>query len=211
MHLPLYKSVHCFALRLGYAARCNRLSPRRQLVKHGNIQVPVKDQGKRARNGRCAHDERVRAFSLRADCRTLPHAKTVLFICNHGAEVVKAYAFGKQRMRADYGERLAASDGRIRRIPFLFFHAAQKQAGARPKYALCRCKMLLCKDFRGRHQNGLEPAFHRRIHCKKRHSGFATAHIALQKAVHLASVRHFPGNFPHGPHLRPRGREWEQL
>ena len=25
------------------------------------------------------------------------------------------------------------------------------------------------------------------------------------------SVRHFPGNFLHGPHLRPRGREWEQL
>ena len=60
----------------------------------------------------------------------------MLFVCNHSAEVVKGYAFGKQRMRTDYGERLAASDDCIRRVPFFFFHAAQKQAGARPKYCL---------------------------------------------------------------------------
>ena len=210
-HLLFHKAVHGLALCLRHIARGDGLAPGRQFIEHRNIQIAVEDQRQRARDGCCAHDERVGILAFRADRRPLAHTEAVLLIRDHHAGIPEQDAFGKQRVRADDGKRVPRADRFTRRVVLLLFHAAPKQAGFLAEHALHGRKVLLREDLRRRHQHSLKPVLHRGVHHKKRDGCFSAPHIALQEAVHLAAVRHFPGNFLHRPQLCAGGRKGEQL
>ena len=56
-------------------------------------------------------------------------------------------------------------------------------------------QMLLCQNFRGSHHGYLRPSLNRIEGSQSRDYGFATAHIALQQAVHRVGLQHVLFNF----------------
>ena len=97
--LLVQKAVHVAALFAGDEPRFDGLAARRQLVQHRNIQVAVHEQPQRARDGRGAHDQQVRALCLARQQAALPHAEAVLLVHDGEAEIFKFHGVGQHGMR----------------------------------------------------------------------------------------------------------------
>ncbi len=67
--------------------------------------------------------------------------------------------------------------------------------------------MLLCQDFRRRHQRNLVSVFHGDNGGFEGHDRLARAHIALQQATHGKRFFHIGSDLFQHPLLRPRGME----
>ena len=97
--LLVQKAVHVAALFAGDEPRFDGLAARRQLVQHRNIQVAVHEQPQRARDGRGAHDQQVRALCLARQQAALPHAEAVLLVHDGEAEIFKFHGVGQNGVR----------------------------------------------------------------------------------------------------------------
>ena len=80
----------------------------RQFVDDGHVQLAVKRQAQRARNGRRGHHQQMRIMALAHELLALRHAELVLLVNDHQAKVVRRKPALDQRVRAD-GERWAAA------------------------------------------------------------------------------------------------------
>ena len=98
-NLLVQKAVHVAALFAGDEPCFDGLAARRQLVQHRNIQVAVHEQPQRARDGRGAHDQQVRALCLARQQAALPHAEAVLLVHDGEAEIFKFHGVGQHGMR----------------------------------------------------------------------------------------------------------------
>ena len=114
------------ALALGGAQQPggNGLAARRHLVQKAQVKIAVDGQRQRARDGRGGHHQQVRVRALAAQGGALGHAKPVLFVHDHQAQVGKLHRPFDQRVRAHHRlDRARAQPG----IHLFFF-----QRGARP-------------------------------------------------------------------------------
>ena len=71
--------------------------------------------------------------------------------------------------------------------------------------------MLLCKNFRRRHDAGLEPVSDSYQCSEYSHHGLTAAHITLKKAVHLMTALHIIPDLSDHPLLSSGQREGESV
>ena len=94
LDLLVEKAVHVPPLFAGDEPCLDRLAAGGQLVQHGDVEVAVHQKPQRARDGRCAHDQQMRALRLTGQQAALPHAEAVLLVHNGKAEIFKFHRIG---------------------------------------------------------------------------------------------------------------------
>ena len=169
--------------------RLNRFSPWRQLVQHARVQIAIGRHGQGSGDGGRGHDQDVRGdFGLFPKFRPLRHTKAMLLVNDGKTQTCKDHLGLNQRM---------GSHQNVNGARFEVF----QQGGARgafdrtgqqlhphrhvPQQFPKALQMLLRQNFSRRHDGRLVPIVFRQQCREKGHHGFATAHIALQKAVHV--------------------------
>ena len=88
-HLLADEGVDPGAHRLAYQEGVDGLPAGRQLVHHGDVQISVEDQSKRARDGCGGHNQKVRVLPFLGKRGALGHTKSVLLVGHDQAEVCK--------------------------------------------------------------------------------------------------------------------------
>ena len=117
-------------------------------------------------------------------------------------------------MRSYYQLGIALCDVTAGFALAVIFHRAREKHDpiARAFQNAARGKVvLLCKNFRGRHQRDLVSVFHGNDGGFEGHDGFAGADIALQQAAHGKRFFHVGSDFLQHSLLRARGMEGENL
>ena len=162
--------------------RLDTPASRRQFINHRDIQVTVKRQSQRARNGRGRHHQQMRVIAFAHECLALGHAELVLFVNDHQAELRQLKAVGEQSVGANVqGAGFAGGRGVIR------FLAAglEGQINAERRKPLVKIPVVLLREnFRGRHESDIETAFQCHQRAARRHRRFAGSDIPLQEPAH---------------------------
>ena len=173
----------------------------RQLVNDGHVQLAVKRQPQRARNGRRGHHQQMRIMALAHELLALRHAELVLLVNDHQAKVVRRKPGLDQRVRADGEGRVAAGCGcgcwirtlgltldfglwtlDFRRLPAArpqFHGDAQRLQPVREVL-----EVLFRQNFGRGHERDVVAAFQRHQRAARRHDRLAGADIALQQPSH---------------------------
>ena len=118
-------------MRLAGHARDDGRTPRRQFVDHGNVEVAVEREGKRARDWRGGQNEYVRGAAVRRGLVHQPFAlqdaESVLLVNRHKSQPPENDVIFDQRVRADHELRFPARDSSERRGLFRKLHSANQQ------------------------------------------------------------------------------------
>ena len=115
-HLPsltdelVDEGVEPRSVALVHAHGLHRLAAGRQLVDDRHVQIAVHQQRQRTRDGRRAHDERVRLLALAHERGALLDAEAVLLIRDDEAEAEKRHRVADERVRADDDVEQAAGE-----------------------------------------------------------------------------------------------------
>ena len=196
--LFVQKAVHIPALFAGDKPCFDGLAAWRQLVQDGNIQVAVHQKPQRARDGRGAHDQQVRALGLARQQAALPHAETVLLVHNGKTEIFEFHGVRQHGMRT-YDQICPAVGDSFQRDAFFFgLHAADQQRdidaeGLQPVRQ--RDGVLPGQNFRGGQHGALPAVLCSEPDSCRRHQRFAAADVALQQAIHWNLAAQVPHNF----------------
>jgi hypothetical protein len=198
---------HLFAPRRGNELGQHRRAARRQFVDDRHVEVGVVAHGQRARDGRGAHHQLVRAEGARlgAQRQALAHAEAVLFVDHCGTEAREIDRVLDQRMRADRDRRLAAGNGRLHGALVAHLQAARQPGHAdaqRFEPAGQLAVMLFGEDFGRRHERRLIAGLDRAQAGERRDHGLAGADVALQQALHRERLREIGGYLRPGACLR---------
>ena len=177
--------------RVGVVHRADRLTSRRQLVDHRNVQVAVEGHRQRAGNGRGGHHQDMgRLLVLRPEPCPLFDAEAMLFVDHHESQVRKLYPVFDQGVRADQQVDRAVGNPGEGFAPFACFGCSGKDRHPHvhsfehpPEGGV----VLARKDFGRSHHAGLEAVIDGQQHGHQRDEGLAAAHVALQQAVHLVA------------------------
>ena len=198
------KAVQTGTVALIHQKGFHRLPSGRQLVNDGNIQIAVKNQCKRPRNGCCGHNQQMRPFSLGKQSGSLRHPETVLFIRDDKTEIGKHGRLRQQSVRANH-KRIFAVCNFLADVFFLRRRhgAGQKDAGNLPcgKHRSKSVKMLPCQNFRRGHERRLPSVFCRAVGGCRRNHRFAAADIALHQTAHRFSAAEVGENVVDCPRL----------
>ena len=213
-HLPpladelVDEGVEPRAVALVHTHGLHRLPSGRQLVDDRHVQVPVHQQRQCARNGRCAHDERVRLLTLAHECGALLDAEAVLLVRDDEAEAEKRHRVADERVRADDDVEQTAGE----RFFYLAFlprgHCARQASNAdaeRLEQCAQRVLVLLGEDLSRRHEGALAVVFVRKPDARRGNERLAGADIALHKAAHRHAGDHVLHGGGDGAPLRPGG------
>ncbi len=203
------------AIQIGAFFACNgirfyRRAPRRQLVQYRDIQIAKQQEPQRARNGGCAHHQKMRMIGLGRKLPALAHAKAVLLVCNGEAKPRKAHALAQHRMRTHHQLRLACLDSAQHLFFCLALYAARKQRrtdAQRRQQPAKRFGVLRGQNLGGRHQYALVSVLRGGVYARGGHQCFAAAHISLQKAVHRRFFHKIGHDLPGAAALRVCGRK----
>ena len=169
-----------------------------QFIDYRHIQIGKETHGQGAWYRRGRHHQLVHFCALVFQSQTLPHTKAVLLIHDDQAQVIKHHIVLKQGMRAHGYAYAAVCQTRFGGIFGLFAGAARDPCdlyahGRKPLAEFLQ--VLLGQNFGRRHYCHLRSSLNR-IECRQcRNNGFATAHIALQQAVHGIRLQHILLNF----------------
>src|SRR6266852_1218033 len=203
LHFAAEKFPDAGEMLLGGHARLDRGAARRQLVENGDVKITIKCERKRARDGRGSEDEDVRGVAMRRgfvhQALALQDAEAVLLVDGDKAKAGELDIVLDERVGANDELGFGGTNALQRSGFFCAFQAADEQLGAIPagsENAARGKKMLDGKNFRGRHESGLE-----------RNDGFAAADIALEKAIHGRGLLKVRGDFREDALLRSGGLE----
>ena len=195
-------------LRLGAGHGDDGLAARRQLVEHGDVEVPVQRQGQGARDRRGGHHEHIGPLALAAEGGPLGHAEAVLLIHDAEAQPLESHPFLDQRMGADDTADRAARGRREQALPGFAPDGVRQERDPdleRLQQAPQRQEVLLGQDLRRRHERGLVPRLDGGEDGEGGDDGLARAHVALEEAVHRVGLGHVGADL--APHPLLGGRE----
>ncbi len=146
-------------------------------INHGAVEVAIKREAERARDGRGGHHEQVRVVAFLHEAIALGDSEFMLLVDDDESDAFEAEASLKQRVGAD--DERAFFKERLGRI--LARAGVQPHANAQRLQPFCEiAEMLFGEDFRGRHHQAVVAALQRAEQCQRGHDGFAGADIALQ-------------------------------
>ena len=196
-------------MRLGGEARLDGRAAGRKLVKDGDVEVAVKCERKRARNGRGGEDEDVRCVAVGSgfvhEAFALEDAEAVLLVDGDETEARELDLVFDERVGADDELRFASADAFERGLLFGVLEAADEEFNsvAAGSEDAPRGKIMLDgKDFGGRHEGGLRGVFDGDDGGLQRDDGFAAADITLKEAVHRRGFFEVGGDFREDAFLR---------
>ena len=171
----------------------------RQFVYDGHVQLAVKRQPQRARNGRRGHHQQMRIMALAHQLLALRHTELVLLVNDHQAKIVRRKPCLDQRVRADrerWTLRLDAESLRHFRtsdfrtfglsdFPCLPAARLQFHGDAQRRQPVREVPKVLFRQHFGRgHERDVVAAFQRHQRAARRHDRLAGADIALQQPSH---------------------------
>ena len=139
----------------------NRLPALGKLVDDRDIQISIKDNSQGPRNGRSAHHQHMRIFSLSGEKLPLSYPEPMLLIGNHQSQIVILHFFLDQSVGADDQIGLVGADLLISLAFFPGCHGAGNQHSPDfhvplGKQLIDRFKMLPGQDLRGSHESPLK-------------------------------------------------------
>jgi hypothetical protein len=178
-----------------------------------HVQVPEHGHGYRAGDRRGCHDQVVWIEFRTPQRRPLPHAEPVLFVDHHQSQAVERNLLAQQCMGADDQVDLPRCD----RLFCLTALGGTQSTGqhrdphpAGMQIASQRACVLACQHFGRRHQGGLESMRDGQQHGVFGDHRLATAHVAVQQAVHGSHPSQVGGDFGDRSILILGQREREQ-
>ena len=205
-HLLAQEGVDAGAITFIYKEGIHRLPSGGQLVQNGHIQIAVHNQRQCPGDGGGGHHQHMGVAALGGQFGALCHTEAVLLIGNDHTQIRKNGSIRQQGMGSHRKIDLSGSD-LLPYLPFFFFfHRARQQRNTQPQRGEDFAEgliMLLCQDFRRRHQCRLMMIIGCQIGRCSGHHGFAAAHIALNQSIHGNAPAHISGNFGNGTFLRP--------
>ena len=208
--LTANKLVQAVTVAVVHNEGVHALAAGRKLVNFGKSKVTVKDQGKRAGNGRCAHYQQVRVLSLLGKHGALAGAEAVLFVGNHQAGRGKLHPFGEQGVRADDEIDPVFRVGRGQSgTDFAFFGGRGGSQQERDPHAQAGKEgrkigvMLARKNFGGRHERRLTAGLDRDPDRGGGANRFAAANVANDHAAHGNRACKVGAQFGNHALLRP--------
>ena len=186
-----------FVLRIAQGP--DRFPSRGQPLHQGHIQVSVHREGQGTGNGRGGHDQHMgRVLALGLEFGPLSHPEPVLFVGNGQGQGVEHHLVLDQSIGSHH--RL---DGTIRQpfqyLPAGFGRKSPGQKGrtdaGRFQYLLHLLVVLLCQDFRRRHQASLIAVLHRLGQGQESQGRFPGAHIPRAQPIHGLRTLHIIVDF----------------
>ena len=154
------------------------------------IEIAKKGQGQTARNRRGAHHQPVGIAALLLEGLALLHAKAVLLVHHHQAQVMELHGLLEKRVGAHNVLRIPTGDAENGFAFFGGLHGPQKQLQAvglisqKPSEIQ---RVLARQDLGRRQDRALAAGLRHHRHGQEGHERFATAHVALQQAMHDAA------------------------
>ena len=218
-HLPpladelVDEGVEPRSVALVHAHGLHRLAAGRQLVDDRHVQIAVHQQRQCARDGRRAHDERVRLLALAHKRGALLDAEAVLLVRDDETETEKRHRVADERVRADDDVEQTAGERLFYFTLLPRGHCARQPADAdaeRLEQCTQRVFMLLGEDLRRRHEGALAVIFVHKPDARRGDERLARADVALHKAAHRHAGDHILHGGGDGAPLRPGGREGER-
>ena len=226
-HLFAHKLPHLRGLRLGRLPRHNGRTPRRQLINHRNVHIPINRQRERPRN-RCrrhhqhigVRDRPVRIWLLH-QLKTLLNPKTMLLVHYYQPQIRKVDLLLNQRVRPNRKLRFPPQNPPtalpLRRLVQRPRQQSNPIRLARRRRNLLRQQlprrqiMLRRQNLRRSHQRRLVAVLDRHQRRLHRHNRLAGAHIPLQQPPHRLRIPHVPHNLAQNPLLRWCRMKWQHL
>ena len=215
VHLPArgdlvaQELVDLAALGLGPRVRCDRTSPRGELVDDGDLEVPVEGERERARDRRRRHHEEVRVVALLFEPGALRDTEAVLLVHDREPEPPVLDALLDERVGADDTRDLARRERRAPGRP-LAGRQRRRQEADRDAEGLQELaeghQVLLGQDLGRRHHRRLVPRLHGGEDGERRDDRLAGADVALEEPVHGARRGHVAADLVPHPLLRCRER-----
>ena len=199
---------------LGGQARGDRSAAGRELVENGNVEVAVKSERERTRDGRRREDEDMRGVAVGGgfvhEALALEDAEAVLLVNGDEAEAGEFDIVFDEGVRADDELGFAGPDA-IEDGGFLRgFQAADEEfdviAGFGEDAARGK-EMLDGENFRGGHEGSLRAVFDGDHGGLERDDGFAAPDIALEETIHRGGLLEVGGDFGENAFLRDGGLE----
>ena len=191
--------------------RIDRLPPGGQFVEAANIHLAILRQRQRARDRGRGHRERMRrAAALGGERQALRHAKAVLLVDHHEAEIAVIDRVLKDRVGADQELDRAIEQPHQDRLALAPLGPARQQRDLHPRRAEHlpeRLEMLARENFGRRKQRRLLARLDRDQHGIQGHHRLARANIALQQPQHRGLLRHVAFDLGDRARLRARQRE----
>src|ERR1700682_1714074 len=201
-------------MRLGGEVRFDGRAAGRKFVEDGDVEIAVKREGERARDGRGGEDKDVRSVAVGGgfvhQAFALENTEAVLFVDGDEAEACELNIAFDEGVRADDELRLAGADAFEGGGFFGGLQAADEELDAIAaafEDAPRGKKMLHGENFRGGHQSGLAAVFDGDDRGLQGNDGFAAADIALEQAVHGRGLFEVGGDFREDAFLRGGGLE----
>src|SRR5580658_4122712 len=189
-------------MRLGGEARLNGCAAGREFVEDGDVEVAVKRERERTRDGRGGEDEDVRRVAVRGgfvhETFALEDAEAVLLVDGDEAEARELDLVFDESVRADDELGFAGADAFEGGLLVCELEAADEQfdaIGTGSEYAASRKIVLHGENFGGRHERGLAAVFDGDDGGLQRDNGFAAADVALQQTVHGRGLFEVGNNF----------------
>ena len=179
-----------------------------QLVQNGHVQIAVHQQAQGAGNGGGAHDQQVRRAGLAGQLAPLAYAEPVLLVHNGQPQPGKLHPGAQHRVGAHHQVGLAICNGGQCGLFCRRLHAAGEQRHPKPEGGqrfLQIFGVLHRQNFGRGHQGALPAVQGGQVDARRRHQGFAAAHIALQKTVHGGGAAQVGGDLLGGPALGAGG------
>ncbi len=130
----------------------------RHLIDDAHVQVAVDGQRQRPRDGGCRHDDHLGGQALFLEGAALQHTEPVLLVDYHQAQVIKEDVFRNKRVGAEEdGDAPIGNPGQDL-VTTLPLYRGGEQGGANAdggQHPGEVSRVLLGKDFGGRHERGL--------------------------------------------------------
>ena len=188
----------------------DRFPPGWQLVDDGQIHVAVQGHGEGAGDGGGGHHEDIGRRALADKFQALADPEPVLLVDDDETQVSKGDLFLKKGVGSDDEPGLSRLDGLVE-SRFLRGAQGPRQEdgdGTFKDGKVLECvKVLSRENLRGGHEGNLEPVVQKKGGGDGGDNRFATAHVALEEAVHWPFGGDVPENLPYGAGLRLRERE----
>ena len=169
------------------------LSPLREFVDDGDIEVSVNGKGQGPRDGSGRHDHDMGPFALFGQRASLAHSEPVLLVRDDEAQFIEPDVFGQEGMCADDEIDVPVSKRCLDALLLRRRRAAgqefDRDAGV-PEEVLHGREVLFREDLGRRHHGGLVPVLRRHIDERGSDHRLAGTDVALDEAIHEEPALH---------------------
>ena len=186
-----------------------------QFVQQGDVHITVVGDSQGTRDGGGGHSQYVWIDPFFHEPAPLYHPEAVLFIHDDKGQVSESNAFLEEGMGPNHQQQAARCQVIENGGPFGFWGAAGKQGQGQVHLGgqvLKGPEVLLGQDFRRGHDGHLSAIWRISGHNgrgQQGHHRLATAHVALQEAVHHPPGLEVGPHLTHHPHLGLGKLKWK--